>query len=515
MKSPKQFLYFVFTSFPKLAMLHKLALPTKLLLFALSTSLLITSCKKTTGIEPTVPLALIANAGPDQPVQVGQLVTLDGIASKDGQGKPITYQWAIIRKPAKSTATLALASTVRPTFTPDEVGEYEVMLTVSNGATSTTDNVLVTVATAQPLTIDKDITVKTLLEDRIQNPNLPDYIVPKSIAVKHELTINPGVVIAFERDVRFDINQGAILIAKGTAEKKIRFVGVGQTKGYWTGIMFYSGSNVNTMEYVEVLHAGSQTMLDGKSMGMAMFQDSQISVKNSLFSQNTGYGLFMQEGVILREFATNNFSNNTESGLQLGTDNVAKLDAASVFTSNNGRNVVEITGSSIGSSVNREDEIVWKGFADKTPYRLLSSVNVRTGWRLSPGVTVEVARDGYIIINDDAYLLAKGTADNRIVFTGAANTTAYWEGILSHSTSSQNIIENGDIRNAGSRVIISNKRANLALYGSDAIMTIRNTRISGSGGYGIWVGYQSAINDDASISNTFVNNAQANIEQEN
>lgn len=513
MKPLKQSLHFVFTSFLKQAMLRKLALSAKLLLFVLSASLLITSCKKTIEIEPTAPL--LANAGPDQPVQVGQLVTLDGAASKDGQGKPITYQWVIIRKPAKSSATLALASTVRPTFTPDEIGEYEVMLTVSNGATSTTDNVLVTAATAQPLTIDKDITVKTILEDRIQNPNLPDYIVPKSIAVKHELTINPGVVIAFERDVRFDINEGAILIAKGTAEKKIRFVGVGQTKGYWTGIMVYSESNVNAMEYVEILHAGSRTMLDNKKMGLSMFKESQMALKNSLFSQNDGYGLFIQETAMLREFAGNTFSHNSEAGILLGTDNVAKLDATSVFTGNNGRNAVEINGSYIGSGSGNDGEISWKGFADKTPYRLLNSVAVRTGWRLSPGVTIEVARDASITINDYAYLLAKGTADNRIVFTGAANTAAYWAGILSHSTSSQNSIENADIRNAGSQALIAGKRANLALYGNSPIMTIRNTRISGSGGYGIWVGYSGGINEDAEISNTFANNAQTNIEQDN
>ncbi|RRB02477.1 PKD domain-containing protein [Larkinella rosea] len=492
--------------------LMRFSFPGKLMIYFLAATLLVAGCK-TTEPGPTEPLQ--ANAGPDQPVQVGQPVTLDGTASKDGPGKPLTYQWAILRKPAKSVVTLALSETARPTFTPDEVGEYELRLTVSNGAATSFDNVLVLASTAQPLTIDRDITVKTVLEDRILNPNLPDYIVPKSIAVKHELTIQPGVVIAFERDVRFDINdEGGILIAKGTAEKKIRFIGVGQTKGYWAGIMVYSESNVNVMEQADLFHAGSRPMLDNKKVGMALFKESQMALKNTLFAQNDGYGLFVQETALLREFSTNAFSNNTEAGILLSTENVAKLDAASIFTGNNGRNVVEINGDYIGNNTTKNSEIVWGGFADKTPYRLLNSVAVRSGWKLNPGVTLEIARDASIIVNEEGYLLAKGTANQKVIFTGAANASAYWQGILSHSVSAQNSIEHAEITNAGSKVIISGKRANVALYGNHATITIRNTRISGSGGHGIWVGYGSTINADAATSNTFDSNAQTAVEVE-
>lgn len=490
----------------------RLAFVKKVSTLLLSAALLVTGCKKPQ-VEPVD--ALTANAGPDQTVQVGQTVTLDGTASHDGQGKAITFQWTVTKKPAASTVTLTAPTTAKPTFVPDEVGEYELEVAVSNGAITNVDKVLVTASVAQPLTLDKDITVKTILEDRIASPNLPDYIVPRNIAVKHELTIKPGVVIAFERDVRFDINdEGGILIAKGTADKKIRFIGVGQTKGYWVGIMLYSESNVNVMEHVEVLHAGSRTMLDGKKTGMAMFKQSQLALKNNLFAQNDGYGLLVQEEAILREFSTNVFSNNSEAGIIVSTENVAKLDAASVFTSGNGRNVVEVNGSYIGHSNGSDGEINWKGFADKTPYRLLNTIAVRTGWRLHPGVTIEAARDVTVIINEEGYLLAKGTAEQKIRFTGAANTTAYWVGILSHSTSTQNSIDQAEINNAGSKAIVSGKRANLALYGHDAAMTIRNTRISGSGGYGILVGYYASINDDANASNTFEGNAQARIQYE-
>ncbi|WP_223860791.1 PKD domain-containing protein [Spirosoma validum] len=459
---------------------------------------------------------MVANAGADQTVQVGQLVTLDGTASRDPQGLPLTYQWTIIRKPATSVnATLAGPTTAKPTFMPDEVGEYELTMTASNGKDTRSDNVLVTASAAQPMTINADITVQTILDDRIANPNLPDYIVTKSIAVKHELTIRPGVVIAFERDVRFDINaNGGILIAKGTADKKIRFVGVNPTKGYWAGIMVYSGSNANVLEQVEVLQAGSRTLLDNKKAGITLFKESQIVLKNSLIAQNDGYGLFANEEAILREFTANTFSANTEAGILLVTDNVAKLDAASVFTNGNGRNVIEINGDYIGEN-GQSAEIIWGGFTDKTPYRLLNDVAVRSGWKLNPGVTVEAGRDISIHINESGYLTAKGTDTQKVRFTGAGTTAAYWKGILCLSASAKNTIENAEILNAGSSSLAAGNRANLLLYGDSVLMSVRKTRIGGSGGYGIYVASGANLNDDATNSNTFDGNAQANVEHEN
>jgi hypothetical protein len=486
------------------------ALPGKLAAMLLAATLLVTSC---TDPEVKPDNTLTANAGPDQQVQVGQTVTLDGSTSKDSQSKPFTFQWAITQKPAKSTANLTGATTAKPTFVPDEVGEYEVELTVINADGKSTDKVVIAASVAQPITLDKNITVKTVLEDRVLNPNLPDYIVPKDIAVEHELTIQPGVVIAFERDVRMNINDKGFIIAKGTPEKRIRFVGVGNTRGYWVGIMLFSGSNINTMEYVDVVHAGSRTLISGQKAGMAMFGNAQIALENCSFTENDGYGLYAPETAILRTFVKNSFTKNKEAGIAVDLANVAKLDAESIFTGENGRNVVEVSGYYLRNK--EKDQVSWNGFKDKTPYRLTGSISVQVGWKLNPGVTIELARDVAIMIENEAYLNAKGTATDKIKFTSATAGAAYWKGILSYSTSAQNVIENAEISNAGSVTILSGKKANVALYGAGSILSIKNTKISGSGGYGIFEAYGTAINKDAATTNTFEANAQGTILSEN
>ena len=359
---------------------------------------------------------------------------------------------------------------------------------------------------AQPLTLDNDITVKTLLTDRVSDPSLPDYLVLRSLAVKAELTVAPGVVIAFERDVRFSINDdGGILIARGTTDKKIRFLGVNQTKGYWEGIMLFSKSNANVMEWVEVLHAGSRPMLDNTKMGMALFKQSQMAFSNTLFSQNDGYGLYVYDEAILREFLANKFTNNTDAGIVLPAESVAKLDASSQFTGTNGHNTVDVKGEYIGNNSTQSTEVSWAGFADKTPYRLLRRLQVRSGWKLSPGVTIEADRDVSIIVDESGYLNAVGTPAQKITFIGVTNAAASWTGIRCHSASGRNRIENADILNAGSVPIISTKRASLALYGANATMALRSVRIAGSGGHGIYVGFQSVLNVDATV--TYANNS--------
>ncbi len=74
-----------------------------------------------------------ANAGPDQTVLVTQAVTLDGSASSDIDGDPLTYQWSFVSRPLGSTAALSSPTAVNPSFTADKAGTYTVQLIVNDG----------------------------------------------------------------------------------------------------------------------------------------------------------------------------------------------------------------------------------------------------------------------------------------------------------------------------------------------------------------------------------------------
>jgi hypothetical protein len=88
----------------------------------------------------------VANAGPDQAVAVGATVTLDGSASSDPEGQPLTYRWSFVSQPVQSRVVLPNSTTAKLTFVADAPGDFVVGLVVNDGAlNSAQTNVVVTI----------------------------------------------------------------------------------------------------------------------------------------------------------------------------------------------------------------------------------------------------------------------------------------------------------------------------------------------------------------------------------
>jgi K319L-like, PKD domain len=88
----------------------------------------------------------VANAGPDQTVFVGEVVTLDGSGSSDPDGKPLplTFSWTLTT-PLYSQALLSDPNLVNPTFVADQPGTYVARLIVNDGIlNSPADEVIIT-----------------------------------------------------------------------------------------------------------------------------------------------------------------------------------------------------------------------------------------------------------------------------------------------------------------------------------------------------------------------------------
>ena len=93
----------------------------------------------------------VANAGPDQTVPLGTVVTLDGSASKDADGTSLTFQWTLTTKPLGSTAAISDPSAMRPIITADMNGEYIAQLIVNDGTDSSSpDTVIIRTTTPSP-----------------------------------------------------------------------------------------------------------------------------------------------------------------------------------------------------------------------------------------------------------------------------------------------------------------------------------------------------------------------------
>lgn len=98
--------------------------------------------------------APIANAGSDQTVHPGIDVTLDGTGSYDpDENYDLTYSWNMTSKPSGSSAFLTNPNTPTPSFTVDDLGDYiiELVVTDSNGLSSSADQVLISTSNSSPV----------------------------------------------------------------------------------------------------------------------------------------------------------------------------------------------------------------------------------------------------------------------------------------------------------------------------------------------------------------------------
>jgi len=111
---------------------------------------------------PVTNAAPVANAGANQSVVTGTVVTLDGSGSTDANGDALTYSWAFTSKPSGSSAALSSATAVKPSFTADIAGTYVVNLVVNDGKeNSAAASVTVTAAQTPKVSIVFDYTYDT------------------------------------------------------------------------------------------------------------------------------------------------------------------------------------------------------------------------------------------------------------------------------------------------------------------------------------------------------------------
>lgn len=460
----------------------------KRLIFASFWLFILTACDKD-DIDPTLQNKLIANAGTDKQVPLNTLVQLDGSGSSDGNQLSFTYHWTLKTRPTNSKATLSAHMEAKPSFTPDQLGLYEVELKIANQTGEKTATVKITAVANNSVAviINQDIDQDRVLEDIFEDPNVPDYIVTVDIAVKARLTVLPGVVVAFEEKKGMKIDQSGSLLAKGVQEKKIVFTGKQATKGYWSGIIFISNNQLNELLHVEVNYAGSHAvhpMPQATAVGISA--TSFLKLNHTAIQHSASNGLWVRDTGSI-QFANNVFKSNDNINITIPVKEAHKLDSETIIESKNETvNYVEI----LGAELKQETGIVWKKLQNNVKYRIKDNLVIHSDLTIEKGAKIGVAPDKYIRILQDGSLVAKGSSEEPIIFDVLPAGNQKWRGFVVSSSNNLNRLEWVEIKNAGNgqagpsvdksaAIGISNVNANR--------IHLKQVKILESDGYGVFV----------------------------
>jgi len=160
--------------------------------------------------------------------------------------------------------------------------------------------------------------------------------------------------------------------------------------------------------------------------------------------------------------------------------------------------------TSISSNTNYPDLFQDPDIPD---YYALSDLQATAGVTLEPGVVIENGSDVRLWFNgSSAFLSAQGTTANPIIFRGQQQVPGFWRAIAISSNNAQNVLDNVQIMHTGSSDRFVGRKTGIYLQSNvPARISITNTSISQSDGYGLYSDGNSAI-ISAFAANNFSNN---------
>jgi PKD repeat protein len=414
-----------------------------------------------------------------------------------------------------SSALIVNATSAHAAFTPDQPGIYTVALTITNSKFADTDEIHV-MATAtdnpdesQTILIENDVTQERVLEDVFTDPVRPDYIVTTDVRVSATVTVRPGVIIEFEQDKGMQIMFDGALVAEGTTAEPITFTGTQKQSGYWKGLLFASNNSANSLKHVTVEYGASSAFAESPRANISIPGDAisggVVNISNSIIRNSGGYGIYAGGMSFIPAFTEMNVTGNAGSAIYCSPRNISQIDPNTIF-SGNGFNGVETGGLLQEGSL-----VSWYPLTSGA-YKVSSDLTIASALEIEPGTAFKIAKDVMITIAEGARLTANGTAAERILFEGTSSISENaWRGIVVHSHL-ENSIDYADIRNAGHSDLprIVSGRASIGVS-PGARLTITNSSVDKSGGWGITLESGSLYNENIHTSNTFIATALGSV----
>ncbi|MGB4975382.1 MAG: hypothetical protein WBR35_01460 [Anaerolineae bacterium] len=240
------------------------------------------------------------------------------------------------------------------------------------------------------------------------------------------MTVEPGVVVQFERLGRLDV--AGKLIAIGTSTEPIIFTGVIQSPGSWQGLTIEgslaSPSAGSILSYVTVEYGGTGS---SRSANLYLDQYAEITIEHSTFRHGAKHGIHVWTDRVEAHISDSGFFDNGQASAGyavLFTSGRVHHELARLTASGNGIDAV-----GLGGHAYLEGQHLWAEMG--LPY-VVGGVTVNNDATLTiePGVEVQFGRGDDLEVR--GRLNALGLPTQPITFTGTTQSPGWWSGIYLH-----------------------------------------------------------------------------------
>ncbi|MFW5729818.1 MAG: hypothetical protein ACOCYG_09135 [Spirochaetota bacterium] len=364
--------------------------------------------------------------------------------------------------------------------------------------------------------IGEDITSDRTLESGTT------YAVTADVAVSDgaTLTIEEGVTLEFSSNTSLKVKDDASAIeADGTSSNPIVMRGEQRQAGFWQGVGIYSKNARNTLNYVEIRHAGGEDWgITGADEAAALMieEGKRVTLTNSTIADSADFGLYGNGNIDLSGFSSNTFTDNAGPPIEVSATAAGYIDGATTF-SGNGSSYVGVYPRDI------EGDMTLSALSGDSPYRFTDVVTVESPdgstvtLTIEDGAVIEFASDAGITVSDNnSALVADGSSSGGVLFTGSEEQKGWWRSLLFKSNNDNNLLNNVTVEYAGgatSMVTGPDQKAAIALD-DDSYLELTNSTIRHSEGYGVWQYNDTDVTLEAS-GNSYDGNESADTHVEN
>ena len=350
-----------------------------------------------------------------------------------------------------------------------------------------------------------------------------DYLITCWTNVQGSLKIEPGVVIAFERDAGLNVNlREKLFEIKGTASNPVILTGNSKQKGYWRGIFFTEAHNTNNIiEHTVIEYAGSQNLTTSSPVyegslalrGVSGTPPQALNLNHVTIKDGGSVGLDFHG---IRKNATVSTSNlviigNEDVPVKVSAEMAHIFDSSSSYTGN-ASDYLNITDSYYEIE---EQTVTWQKL--DVPYLVDSRVHIKKEGHLKieAGVEIEFQSSAFMQVAAllppyNVSLRIEGT-ENEPVHLKPHNGTS-WGGIYFSHSQEDNLIDHTIIEKAKGDFPVGNLENSGAIYmHADPRVTVSNSTFINLPNYAFYA-YTGASATQPTLPNlSLINNSYNNV----